>query len=228
MADVRAVLRCVTSQPERPCSREAATAWRPAADSPSERSSACPRSRREVRKSVNLHGLAENRTSRAENAPRCKALIFRTSSALRPGRTSRPFILPSSGRRLAIASAICSSPFLRGPSLNCDRQNLDQAPWERVSRQDRCNRCGASLVAAGASRVGRSTEVRARERRLRCLFFADRLQENDKSEHATIALALRFDERRPHDRRVVAPPNCGESAARHPCNAHHVCRWRCG
>jgi hypothetical protein len=43
----------------------------------------------EVRESVILHGLAESRTLRAENAPRCKTLIFLPSSALRPGRNVR-------------------------------------------------------------------------------------------------------------------------------------------
>jgi hypothetical protein len=114
MADVHTVLRCDLAT-RATLLTGAATAWRPAAGSPSERSSACPRSRREVRESVNLHGLAENRTSRAENAPRCKALIFLTSSALRPGRTSRPFYL-------AIArSAVGPPPFLRSLSPNCDQ-----------------------------------------------------------------------------------------------------------
>jgi hypothetical protein len=68
-------------------------------------------------------------------------------------------------RRLAIArSAVSPSPFLRDPSPNCDQTKTRPSATGANSAHVRCSRYAESLVTAGALRVARSTEVRARDR----------------------------------------------------------------
>jgi hypothetical protein len=82
---------------------------------------------------------------------------------------------------LAIArSAGSSSPFLRGPSPNCDQTKTRPSATGAGSAHVRCSRYAESLMTARASRVAKSTEAGTQELRRLCRLFADRAQEGDK------------------------------------------------
>jgi hypothetical protein len=112
---------------------------------------------------------------------------------------------------LAIArSAVSSSPFLRGPSPNCDQTKTRPSATGAGSAHVRCSRYAESLVTARASRVAKSTEARTQERRLQCWVFAVGRRKTTSGSARRLRPAVRFDDRRPHDRRAAGPPNCHE------------------
>jgi hypothetical protein len=117
---------------------------------------------------VILHGLAENRTLRAENAPRCKILIFLPSSALRLGRTLRLLSCHRSVDGLLIA--VPAQPFAKLRSDKnqtkrhgsrfraCSLQSICRVFGDRTCvtcRQvDRSQDAGATAAVLGLCRWG--------------------------------------------------------------------------
>jgi hypothetical protein len=167
-----AVLRC-DSQRERPCSREAAT-WRPATDSPSERSSACPRS--------------EARGARIrEFAWTCgKAHIAGRKCTSLQGTDIPDFFNSATGAHIApfylalARSAVCAPPILRCPSPNCDQTKTGPASRQHIPCRFVAVVMPTLRAYERASCVVRSTEGGTRGLRRLCPLFAEWAQEGGK------------------------------------------------
>jgi hypothetical protein len=89
-------------------------------------------SARNVRINVDFAWFLGIRTLRVKNAHCAKVLILPRFSLVRPAAMC--------GFYLAIArSAVCSSPFLRRPSLNCDPKKIRPGTLAAGSTQVRCS-----------------------------------------------------------------------------------------